>query len=546
MAQMNTANAPTQLAASLHVVRGEIENALDHAAVQLDNYSADGDKESLKVFLEEVRQLRGTFKMLDFRAGERLCEELTETVRLKINDDATSSLLDACTRAIMYIKRYIEFVMAGQPVAPSLLIPTINLVRRERHERPLPEGFFFVNNLRPRVTPPEASTLQKIPYRRVRQMVQLGLLGLIRGAGRRGPLQVLHRAVGRVEGASRGTHSWLFWHVVSAALDALDQENFEMTTQRITLLGSLDRMIRELQSSDGGAFQNQPSDAVLKDFLYLVSLAEPETEDIKSVQSSFQLQSHIREKTLRVSRDSLGGPDQSALLSFARALQDEIESLKDIIDRSQRNPDFAASDDDMVMRLERISDTLMMVDMDETASRADHAIRQIRSGKAEINVLADEIIRIEQDVHAITQSNRLTDERLIDPVTLKESNIAVISESITALVMVKRAVAAYVDSGDKLHVKNVGKSLHDVSGAVVFLERSELREILIELEDFITYQVLDSRVPPTASDLDAFADAVTAIEYYLDTFDSPSAGGEEALRMAKESMEQLRTSHVAN
>lgn len=144
MAEMNTATAPSQFAASLHVVRAEIENALDHAAVQLDNYSADGDKESLKVFLEEVRQLRGTFKMLDFRAGERLCEELTETVRLKVNDEATSSLLDACTRSIVYIKRYIEFVMAGQPVAPSLLIPTINQVRRERREKPLPEGFFLL------------------------------------------------------------------------------------------------------------------------------------------------------------------------------------------------------------------------------------------------------------------------------------------------------------------------------------------------------------------------------------------------------------------
>lgn len=546
MAEMNTANAPTQLAASLHVVRGEIENALDHAAVQLDNYSADGEKESLKVFLDEVRQLRGTFKMLDFRAGERLCEELTETIRLKINDEATPSLLDACTRAIMYMKRYIEFVMAGQAVAPSLLIPTINQVRRERRDKPLPEGYFFVNNLRPKVAAPVAVEPVAMSYRRVRQMVQLGLLGLIRGAGRVGPLQVLHRAVERIELASRGSHSWLFWHVVDASLDALSQDDFEMTVQRITMLGSLDRMIRELQATDAASFQEQPSDALLKDFLYIVGLAEPDSEKIRDVQASFQLSDHLREKNLRLSRDSLNGPDQSALLSFARALQDEIEALKDIIDRGQRNPDFAASNDEMISRLERISDTLMMVDMNPAAERADSVIRQIRAGNIDIDVIADEIIRIEQDVQAITQNNRLTDERLIDPVTLKESNIALISESVTALVMVKRAVAAYVDSGDKLHVKNVAKSLHDVGGAVVFIEKSELREILFELEEFIIHGVLESRAPPSNSDLDAFADAVTAIEYYLDTFDSPSAGGEDALRMAGESMEHLRAGHAAN
>ena len=35
----------------------------------------------LRAFLEEVQQLRGTFKMLNFRVGERLCEELAETGR---------------------------------------------------------------------------------------------------------------------------------------------------------------------------------------------------------------------------------------------------------------------------------------------------------------------------------------------------------------------------------------------------------------------------------------------------------------------------------
>ena len=229
-----------------------------------------------------------------------------------------------------------------------------------------------------------------------------------------------------------------------------------------------------------------------------------------------------------------------------RALQDEIEALKDIIDRSQRNPDLAAEDSELIERLERISDTLIMVDMNPTAELADGVIRQIRNGNLDIERLADDIIRIEQDVHAIIQSNHLKGEQIIDPVTLKEANIAVVSEAVTALVMVKRAVAAYVDSGDKLHVKNVGKSLRDVSGAVVFLEKKLLRDMLLELEEFVEHQVMDARVAPSAQDMDAFADAVTAVEYYLDTYDSPSSGGEDALRMAEESMVHLRSGHVAN
>jgi len=546
MADLPSAEVSNQFASSLHVVRREIEHALDHAAVQLDNYSSDGSEETIRAFLEEIRQLRGTFKMLDFRAGERLCEELTETLRRSLNSGVNEGLLEASTQAVVYLKRYIEFVITGQDVAPSLLIPTINLVRRERAEKGLPEGYFFLNNLRPKLDQPIASDNRTVAYRRVRQMLQLGLLGLIRGSSKRGPLQVLVRAVERLEQAARGSHSWVFWEVVSGALDALQQEDFEVTPQRISLIGQLDRQVRKLQASEGGAFNQQPSDALLKEFLYLVALAQPQSERLNALHGSFQLREHVRERELRVTRNDLSGPDQSALVSFARALQDEIEALKDIIDRSQRNPELAAEDSELIERLERISDTLIMVDMNPTAELADGVIRQIRSGQADIEGLADDIIRVEQDVQAIVQSNSLKGAQVIDPVTLKEANIAVVSESVTALVMVKRAVASYVDSGDKLHVKNVGKSLRDVSGAVIFLGKADLRSMLIELEEFVEHQVMDSRVAPSAQDMDAFADAVTAVEYYLDTYDSPASGGSDALRMAEESMVQLRAGHVAN
>lgn len=545
MTPLTTGSELSQFAASLHVVRGEIDHALDHAAVQLDNYSGDGDLENLRAFLEEIRQLRGTFKMMDFRAGERLCEELTETVRRTLNEGMSPSLLDVCTQAIIYIKRYIEFVLSGQAVAPSLLVPTINLVRRERQEKPLPEGYFFVNNLRPKVEAPAAVAGKPLAFRKVRQMVQLGLLGMIRSAGRHGPVQVLVRALSRVEVASRGTPSWSFWDLALNAVTALGQESFELTPQRIVLVGQLDRMIRKLQETSGQSLQQKAPDWLLKELLYLVALAEPETDGLKALQASYHIQGHVTERALARSRQNLGGPDQSALLSFARALQDEIDALKDLIDRSQRNPDFATTKEDLIERMERISDTLLMVDMNESSMRADAVIRHLREGNSEINLLADDIIRIEQDVHALTQSNRLVDEKLVDPVTLREATISVIAESVSALIMVKRSVASYVDTNDKLHVKNVSKSLHDVSGAVVFLEKPELRELLLDLEDFMVRNVVETHTTPLEKDLDAFADAVTAIEYYMDTYDNPSAGGRDALKMAEESMAQLREGYAA-
>lgn len=546
MADSSSADISNQFASSLHVVRREIEHALDHAFVQLDSYSSDGNEQTIRSFLEEIRQLRGTFKMLDFRAGERLCEEITETIRRSISDGLSAEILEACTQAVFHLKRYIEFVIAGHAVAPALLIPVINVLRRERGEIALPEGYFFLNNLRPKLRQAPRSEERTVAYRRLRQMMQIGLVGLIRGGRKRGPLLLLSRAIQRVEQTARSSQSWTFWEVACGAVEALQQDDFEITSQRIALIGQLDRLVRQLQVSDGGSFNEAPADSLLKEFLYLVSLAQPCTDRLLSLQDSFQLQNQVRERELRVSRNDLNGPDQSALVSLARALQDEIDALKDTVDRGQRNPDVPMDDAPLIERLERMSDTLMMVDMNSTAEMVDSVIRLIRNGNASVERLADGILRVEQDVSGIVQSKHLADNENVDPVTLKEANIAIISEAVTALVMVKRAVAAYVDSGDKLHIKNVGKSLRDVSGAALFLEKKQLREMLMSLDDFIERHVLEASVSPSLEDMDAFADAITAVEYYLDTYYSPSSGGNDALHMAAESIAQLGSRHVTH
>jgi len=545
MAEISTGSDVSQFAASLNLVRSEIVNALDQAAAQLDTYSETGDTESLRAFLEEVQQVRGTFKMLDFRAGERLCEELAETGRVVRMQAVTESALNAFTQAIVFLKRYVDFIVGGDPVAPSLLIPTINMVRKERKEKALPEAYFFLVNLRPKLQVPAAEASSNFPYRRARQMYQLGLIGLIRGHGRRGPLQVMQRAIRRFEQASRGGASWLFWYVVEGALDALSQDSFEMTPQRLTLLGHLDRQVRRIQDTEGKAFAEKLPDWLLKEFVYLVALAEPESERLSKLQAEFQTGREAKEKYLAVARSRLSGPDQSALQSLSEALQDELQSVKDLVDLFERTDISQASYEDFVSSLARIGDTLQIANLNEASARTQGLVERLQAGGiASVNndmaAIADEIIHIEQAMRALTH-NSLEESTLVDPVSLSEAKIAVLAESMTALTMIKRAIGSYIDSnGDKLHIKNVGKSIKDVAGAMMFLELPDLHAMLLELDHFVVRKVLESDVPPKDAQMEALADAITAIEYFLDSIGGQSAGTEEALKLARESINHLR------
>lgn len=545
MTDNSIGNGTFQFLSSLKLVKAEIVNSLERATNELDVYSELNDADHLRSFLEEVQQIRGTFKMLDFRAGERLCEELAETGRIVRNQEISESTLNAFMQAIVFLRRYLDFVSNNEPVAPSLLMPTINLVRKERGEKALPEAYFFTTNLRPRFQAlPAIPAAANIPYRRARQMYQLGLLGLLRDQGRRGPLQIMSRAISRFEQLSRGTSSWLFWYVVTGALEALAQPEFEMTNQRLTLLRFLDFQVRRVQELEGKIAADKTPDWLLKEFLYLVAIAEPDSDLVIEQQDLFKLDNEVKEKSLSQTRSKMRGPDQTALDSLSQALQEEIQSIKDQVDLFERTEVTEQNLADLLESLSRIADTLSISNLAVTAAQTRQLIQHLsKIGVAgipqELVYIADEVITIEQAMRALKHGG-LDKTTSVDPVSLNEARISIISESMSALTMIKRAVGSFMDSNnDKMHIKNVSKGLSDVAGAMVFLEKDDVNEMLFILEEFIKKQVVDSAAAPSQAKMEAFADTISAIEYYLDTINGQGAGADEALVLAANSIKQL-------
>src|SRR5690554_1121932 len=546
MTDNSIGNGTFQFLSSLKLVKTEIVNSLERATNELDVYSEQNDTDNLRSFLEEVQQIRGTFKILDFRAGERLCEELAETGRIVRNQDIAESTLNAFMQAIVFLKRYLDFVSHNEPVAPSLLIPTINLVRAERGEKSLPEAYFFTANLRPKFQPLAAApNVANIPYRRARQMYQLGLLGLLRGHNSRGPVLVMARAVNRFEQISRGNSAWLFWYVVSGALEALSQLEFEITPQRIALLRSLDLQVRRVQELEGKLATEKTPDWLLKEFLYLVALAQPEAEIIKTQQNLFKVNNEVKEAQLSQTRSKMRGPDQSALDSLSQALQEEIQSVKDQVDLFERTEVSEQNFNDLLDSLTKIADTLSISNLTLTAERTSNLRQHLKAVgaagiPAELTTIADQVIQIEQDMLAL-KHGALDSAATVDPVVLNEARITIISESMTALTLIKRAVGSFLDSNnDKMHIKNVSKGLLDVAGAMVFLDNTDVTKMLLILEEFIRKQVIDSATPPSQSKIEAFADTISAIEYYLDTMIGQGSASSEALKLAASSIKQIQ------
>ena len=536
----------SNLASTLNLVRKEVDGALDQAAVQLERYFESGNADDLKGFLGEIQQVRGTFKMLDFRAGERLCEELADTGRtLAQIEGENKNALEAFSKSIMMLKRYVEMVANGQLVSPSLLLEVINDVRKSRQEKPLPGAYFFMVNLRPKLDiPPAAARSGTTPYRRVRQLFQVGLLGVMRNQGRKGALNVMGRAVSRIEKVARGQQNWGFWYAVKAALEALNQEAFEIDLPRVMLMRALDNQIRKLEDSNGQLLNEKQPDWLFKEFLYLISLAEPDTALINKAQADFNLPSELREAKLGDARRKLNGPVQSAMDALTQALQDELDAIKELLDLAERTDGFDDNFSDLSIGLRRVADTLIMVNLPKAADRTLAIAENLRSeGEAfdlKMQKVADQVLRVEQDVRGLAINAKLSSSSKVDPLSLLEARIGAISESQTALSVTKRAIASYVDSsGDKLHVKNVGKTLLDVSGALFFLDQEDVSGLMIELQRFVEDEIVASELAPAEDKIEALADAISAAEYFIDSLTGQAAGATEAVSLARESIKQL-------
>lgn len=534
------------VASSLSIVRSEVDSSLDQAATHLEQYVETNQNESFKAFLGDIQQVRGTFKLLDFRSGERFCEEIAETSRLMLPKGLSDHTLEVFSRNIMLLKRFVEIICSGDDVAPGLLLPLINEVRQVRGDKALPDAYFFMVNLRPKIKPPQAlSGADNVPYRRVRQLYQVGLLSMIQGKGRQGAAALLARSISRVEKAARGHNSWIFWYAALAATDGLQQKQFHFSHARLVLLRVIDGYVRKIEKTQGAFLNEKLPDWLLKELLYIATLADDVSPVLKQAKKDFQLPSDISEHLLLEVREQLSGPDKSALDSISLALSAELETVKDLLDLTERSDGSDERKSDICTSLQQIADTLGVVNMPEIANETRAISKQLSDhrGNLAIDILrdvADQVLHVEQAIKSLASGGK-GDANEIDPLSLMEAKISVISESQSALSVTKRALASYIDSnGDKMHITNVGKVLAGVSGGLFFLNQAQAAKLLSTLAELVVSQLIEKDKMPQAARMDLLADAISALEFYIDSLVNQDEGSPEAISLAQQSIEQLK------
>ncbi len=539
-------------ATSLDLVKDELFASVAGVEDLLQQFLEERHNGSLlQLAIEGLQQLRGTLNLIELGGAALLLEEMIAlaTDIPEHEGESRNEPLSALCNSLFLLQRYLHLCRQQGAERPELLLPTINELRAHRPDTPpLPESHFYA--LDPQRVPlalrdGAKEPLDKRTFSRLRQMYQIGLLGMLRDERPTAGMTLMQRALRRLETSLDDRPATLCW-VAAASLEAISGAPLQLTMERKRLYARLDREIKRLVAGQQGT----EGAALYRDLLYLIALGDAGGVLGAEVRRAFDLPDPgYTETTLERGFGALQGPGADVMRSVAEALHEEIAGVKDLLDLLARNAgDADQSLDTLDTALQRLWKTLEMLDLQEIAARIRQAAGQLHGwqpGKnGVLEQVADAVLHAELRVNRLESEGEvvaaLEGERVAAPVELKEAHIVLVEESQAGLALARRAITAYIESGsDRMHLLNVPATLEAVRGGLIFLGMTRAANIIRSASRFIRETMLEQQAVPDTQQLEVLADALTSIEFYLESAERSSVGTGDVLRLAEDSLAEL-------
>lgn len=549
-------------AVSLTFLKDELENTLNTAAARLESFlqETEQDKrdESVSACLQIFHQVNGICHMLELPAAGMMAEEMELAVQDLGRSKSPETIISALSNAIILLERYLEYIQIKNQEMPELILDGLNELRRMSGKSPMPESHFFGVNLAcerfPEAAPARVDVSEKTRLiRRMRHMYQVGLLGVLRAENNHVNLKLMVRALTRIDRlCPPGRMSRFIW-VARAATEALLRDDMVVTASRKALLGQFDRQMKRLVYDNATGEQADVPLLLIKSSVYLASLSTYNSGVIGEVKQVFDLRNTMSDKELQQER-SIMASGSSVIRTVANALKEELEDVK-------KSLDFAAQGaadtnyGDIAASLMRIASTLIMVgqpkEADQVRKQAATAAawrgKQIDPESMDFQNFVDHLVVVENAVALLEKRITPQDDvrkqahnEAISLYQLDAARMAVVGECRGAMSLTKRAISTYVEGHDPMHLANLSAILGGAAGGLTFLELPRARAVLDSCRQYIEQRLLSSDAPvATDEHMETLADALTSVDYYLESMEEQKPIGESVLEVAEFSMEEL-------
>jgi chemosensory pili system protein ChpA (sensor histidine kinase/response regulator) len=552
---------------TLQWVKPELDETLALAREALESYVDNpGNRDVMRSCADSLHQVQGTLRMVELYGAAMVAEEM-ETLAISLLEDHVAQREDAYAalmRGLMQLPDYLERLSSGHRDVPVVLLPLLNDLRSSRGQQALHESALFSPNLEA-VLPPEApgaATKEIADHKRgeiaeLRVRFQQQLLAWFRGQSE-GGLAGMRQMLDAISARCHSIPGRRLWWIASGVLEGLQQGVLKQQASEVRqLIGKVDRSIRQLIEQGEGHMRGGDADELARKLLYVVAQSKQRTPQMTLLAKTYALDALLPDASeLEHARGSMSGHNRALLDSVSRALKDDLLRVKEALDLflRQANADPAQLSGQIDI-LERVGDTLGMLALgvprrvvNEQRRVLDEIANRMRTPDEEILLdVAGALLYVEASLDDHIESLGAEDE------PANESNTAMLPRSearhILATLMheaiantskVKESIVAFVESGwQHQELTESGPLMDEVAGALRMLSAPRPAELAEGIGRFIGNELLSDRRVPSSVQMDHLADALAALEYYLEAAREHRGGLEHILDVAEHSLSKL-------
>jgi chemosensory pili system protein ChpA (sensor histidine kinase/response regulator) len=552
--------------ASLQVIAREITTELNEARVALEAFAErPEDRGALHRFAAHIHLACGALRLAEVYGGALLAEEMEHVARYvdahSGEGRADSDGLDALMRAMEQLPAYVERVANGARDLPLVLLPLLNDLRAVRGGALLSEGTLLLLNLRSseqaKPSSQHAGDREVADLaRRLRPRFQVALLGWIRGEGVADNLHHLSEIALQFERAASTQPLFQLWWVVGALLEALQAGGLDANVSVKRVLGHVDRELKRLQEGEQ-RYSAAPPVEVLNNLLYYVAQSSTAGPRVGAVRESFGLDDMVaaRDQTAADAAEALSAPSVRLMRTVAAAIREDLTRVKDVLDIFVRKG--ATQVDDLVPQLDmlrKISDTLGVLGLGALRARVEGELdslkaivdRRISPDDTALLSIAAALIAVEdsldgQLVRLIlpeAAADGVSDEPTDEEFRLVQE--AVLRECIVNMARIKEAVTHSLSApAEAQGLDQVPQLVRGITAGLLMLGKQRAVDVMERVGRALGSIVRPDEHSLAPARLERLADAVVAVEYYMETLQAGRADQWQMLDAAEARLAEI-------
>lgn len=553
---------------SLRWVKKELDLILMEAQASLSAYIEDTDDTArLREAVEHLHMVQGTLQMVELYGAAQLAEEMEKVSeallegRIKKVEDA----YDVLMRSMLQLPDYLESLQSGSKDVPMVLLPLLNDLRASRNASLLSENVLFFPDVDSTADDQASGASQGdllAAAKKLRPHYQIGLLGFFKGEKVSASLKRILAVLTELEKNSPDAASRRIWSITAALVDGLSTSGIDSNVSIKTLLGQVDRSIKQLIDAGEESFVKNVPAELLKNLLYYVARIKSQSPRVSNIKTTYRLEQLLpADNELEEARSGMGGLNSELLSTVSSGIREDLLEVKDALEI------FVHSDVQDVARLKslpellaKIADTLSMLGLGmprEQVIEQQKIVSQIIAGEHDssdevIMDMAGVLLSVESQLNSFIANRSTTaadsskDEREgfaeMPDSEYQAVLSAVIKEGLQDFSDARQAILSYLDNNeDKSLLELVVTRLDQVNGAMFMLPVQKLKHQIDAVRNYIEKVMLNADLSPDADTQNDIADVVTSVEYYLESIlegrpdieHSMSAGNASAERLDK-------------